>query len=186
MCFELIRLLHYIYRIPLSYGFGVQSPFAYSFIRKVVRGVNDSVLIDSLKGDKLGYSNRCIKVACLLYRFASFINADVCFFSRDQYKEPWLSVARLASCKSMLVGDVCNPIKFAVISSAFDDLDFLLSIIAPDGMLVLMDIRKDAVSFSFWNQLVADTRTYVSFDLFDVGVVFFDSKMYKCQYCCNY
>jgi hypothetical protein len=63
--------------------------------------------------------------------------------------------------------------------------DRLLEIANSHSVLIFEGIHKDVDIFLFWKRLVKDSRTFVSFDLYYCGVVFFDKKMYKRNYKVN-
>ena len=78
-----------------------------------------------------------------------------------------------------------DQVMLSFISPIFQEYDTLLNRMAVQGILVVYGIRKYSNGLDYWNNLVSDCRSFVSFDLYDLGVIFFDSKMHKRNYCCN-
>lgn len=202
--FNLHRFICYLLRMPRTYGFGVQSPFAYRFVREVVCGhtpitksvsngfvngeLDRSLQLNSTssssstfgslpKGQKLVYR--------LLSRLYSFSHADACFVPSDCNDSVLCDMLSSLGCRI----DKCFPsiqeVKFSVISTQFRDYHLLLELMAEDGMLIVLGIRTHRRDYDYWKLLISDPRAFVSFDLYDLGVIFFDPKMYKRNYRCN-
>ena len=82
----MFRFLDYIFcrtcRLFRTLGFGVQSPFAYHFIRKVIRG-NDCISISILeKKDDMEIASKQIKIlANFYYRFSHFLHVSAWYLS---------------------------------------------------------------------------------------------------------
>lgn len=186
MMFRLRRFLSYLSRMPRTYGFGVQSPFAYRFVRQVVKGHSHLSLPVALSNSLSSLPRRNQRVYRLFLRFAGFIHSDRCFLAPVPADEPLKQALRVVGCEPVTDLSLLPAVSFSIISSSFHDADCLLDRMNPNGMLVINGIRDNREAFRYWKRLVSDRRVFVSFDLFDVGVLFFDSKMYKRTYCCNY
>lgn len=190
----MFRFLDYIFcrtcRLFRTLGFGVQSPFAYHFIRKVIKG-NDCISIRILeKKDDMEIVSKQVKIlANFYYRFSRFLHVSVWYLSPNLFpiysqfiKEgyPHTQVKCLSS--SLTTFSVAH------ISDKDDYLkacDRLLEIANSHSVLIFEGIHKDIDVFLFWKRLVNDSRTFVSFDLYYCGVIFFDKKMYKRNYKVN-
>ena len=196
-----MRYFCYVLRMPRTYGFGVQSPFAYHFIRQVVKAhynhpyvykhrasdfkhsayQESFTLVQSLSR----YASRKQRFYKLLFRLTVFIEADRCYVSNDRNDLMMCDIIRAAGCHVVSDLSAAAKIKFSVIYADCLEYDRLLDCMSSDGMLVVFGIRRNAKALDFWNLLISDCRTFVSFDLYDLGVIFFDPKMYKRNYCCN-
>ena len=62
----------------------------------------------------------------------------------------------------------------------------LASIAYNDSLLIIENIKRDKITRKFWKQVVEDNRTFVTYDLYYCGVVFFDSNKCKCNYKVNF
>lgn len=51
---------------------------------------------------------------------------------------------------------------------------------------IIGDIHASKAKGEWWKQVVADERTGITFDLYDIGLVFFDKKRYKQHYIINF
>ena len=189
-------------RMPRTYGFGVQSPFAYAFIREVVNchSVSHSCIHSHVNFhsqasvELVGLLRACIQNSTkhqrryysLLVRLIAYAHPDVCFVSpniQDKFlRDMFISMGfKLVSSLSEL-----ERLHMAVISFSFSDYDHLLDHMESSGMLVVLYIHQSRKAYDYWKFLISDKRCFVSFDLYDIGVIFFDSKMYKRNYCCNF
>lgn len=89
--------------------------------------------------------------------------------------------------------------------SEFDTLDFLLlhagdyslstvqnmfenclSKSSPRSVFVIQDIYSSSAVKKWWKELVDDERLGITFDLYDIGVIFFDKKKIKQHYIVNF
>lgn len=186
---NLHRCVCHLLRMPRTYGFGVQSPFAYRFIREIVvghtPGRSDFCSSDVLAKELSGLSKRERRICQFIYRLCRFSNAGTCFVSSDL----GISVLMDVLCSMDCSVDHCihslDQVMLSFISPIFQEYDTLLNRMAFQGILVVYGIRKYSNGLDYWNNLVSDCRSFVSFDLYDLGVIFFDSKMHKRNYCCN-
>ena len=53
-------------------------------------------------------------------------------------------------------------------------------------LVVINGIHADAVKQAWWEELVADKRTGITFDLYEVGLIFFNHTMNKQHYIVNF
>jgi hypothetical protein len=156
----------------------------------VIKG-NDCISIRILeKKDDMEIVSKQVKIlANFYYRFSRFLHVSVWYLSPNLFpiysqfiKEgyPHTQVKCLSS--SLTTFSVAH------ISDKDDYLkacDRLLEIANSHSVLIFEGIHKDIDVFLFWKRLVNDSRTFVSFDLYYCGVIFFDKKMYKRNYKVN-
>ncbi|WP_455674595.1 hypothetical protein [Phocaeicola sp.] len=55
-----------------------------------------------------------------------------------------------------------------------------------DSWFIIGGIHASKAKSEWWKQVVADERTGVTFDLYDIGLVFFDKKRYKQHHIVNF
>lgn len=55
-----------------------------------------------------------------------------------------------------------------------------------DSLFVIEGIHNSNAMLAWWNKLKQDSRTGISFDLYDLGLLFFDHNMYKQHYLINF
>ncbi len=183
---HLRHFFSYLSRMPRTYGFGVQSPFAYRFVRQTVNGHNDFLLSPEVELLFSTLPRKRRRVYLLFLRFASFMKGKACFLSPEFHDACLTQAMHAVGCEAC--GDLSSfpVVSFSIITPAFRDWDGLFDRMDTNGMVVIWGIRDKRDDYRYWRQLVEDKRTFVSFDLYDVGVLFFDPKMFKRTYCCNY
>ncbi|BEG99800.1 class I SAM-dependent methyltransferase [Bacteroides sedimenti] len=55
-----------------------------------------------------------------------------------------------------------------------------------NSVFVIRDIHSSRVIRKWWNQIVADEKVGITFDLYDLGIVYFDKRKIKQHYIVNY
>lgn len=199
---DLKRWFCYVLRMPRTYGFGVQSPFAYRFIREVVndhsnfqsprvchgkQGVLSFFRFPVTVNERIQRSSKLDRrIYMLLLRLLAYQQPYACFVSSNIHDPLLYDMFSFGSCRVISSLSVSESVSMAVISYGFLDCDSLLDRMDNNGLLIVMGIRKHRKALEFWRLLISDNRTFVSFDLYDVGVIFFNSKMHKRVYCCNF
>lgn len=58
----------------------------------------------------------------------------------------------------------------------------IIAQITDDSVLVIDGVNASSVGRRFWEAVVTDERTGVTFDLRQLGIVFFNKKVYKRNY----
>ena len=61
-----------------------------------------------------------------------------------------------------------------------------LPYIHPDSWFIIGGIYESKEKREWWKKVVADERVGITFDLYDIGLVFFDKKRYKQHYIVNF
>lgn len=177
---KLNSFLYRIFRLPCSHGFGIQSPFAFNFVTKVVRGkaVDSQFEVKSLSKDDRKIASLCSRIMRAYdynsyyemldssVSFASFMNNDH-LVNYTHHKD--------ASVK----------IDFAVVDlriAAADDVENVIQRMDSHSCLLLLHLYERKETLSLWRKCAADVRTGVSFDMYSCGALFFDKKLYKRLY----
>jgi len=196
-------------RCGFSRGFGVQSPSAYSFIRYVVNEHYPYYAYAELK-DRLDLlSRREHKFGRLLLRLANFWQPDVRY--TDAYKYlPYL----YAGCHRSEVKDLVDfPVDAAKINGcgktdAAAKTDFssqsslvvldlstydisriateILPLCTPKTMLVLLNMQNRKKVVEEWLKIQNSVFTGITYDLYYVGIIFFDKSIFKQHYEVNF
>lgn len=172
-------------RIPASLGFGVQSPFAYNFIKNVARDSNISIIKGLVFSLFFKPSIRKRQIYFLLSRLSKYSNSETFFVCEDLYSSFYLNAISYGNNGKLCSISTRSIIPFALINHHFRSIDTLLDKMSDNSVLIVMDIRQNKQSFIFWTNILMDNRCGISFDLYDIGVVFFNKKIYKHHYCCN-
>ncbi len=76
----------------------------------------------------------------------------------------------------------------ATVPQLYDEayLEQVLSCMTCQSVLFVRDIHTGGIDKGIWNRLLSDTRTILTFDLWDCGVVFFDNTKIKQNFKVNY
>ncbi len=201
------QLSVWLSRIRKCRGFGVQSPFAYRFIRYVINEHYPYYAYDELAASVPDISRTERKLCRFYFRIANDTQAAVWI----NITETQSSLMEQAVCQYVDKG--CGKTKVLSISpgenaaSGLDDafdaspvqvvrlvLDgnfqqsyqYILNKVGEKTILVLEGIRMNGETKKFWKAVVDDKRTGVTFDLYDCGIVFFDKKRTKQHYVVNF
>lgn len=205
---RLTRIMVWLRRIGCCRGFGVQSPSAYAFIRYVVNEhypyyayADLSVKWGEVRGVRL-------KLCRLYFRLANFSQADSWLWTgtppeaehdyigngcRRSAVTRWTADGGSADSSSRggaLVAVVALAADASVRHEAARRFMALAAEAAttPGGersMVVVEGIGHDAVAKAVWQELTADHRVSVSFDLYYCGIAFFD-KRFRQEYTVNF
>ena len=171
--------------MPRTRGFGVQSPSAYRFLRDVISPRGRYAVAEGLpEGGSTGGKER-LKLLNFYARVAGFTQA-----------KRWFVSERLAS--DGLKAYVCAGHQAAVVSSVLDDsgvyvvditeeyvVEAVLNQASASDLLIVEGIHRSATAREKWQQIMADRRTGVCFDMYEAGVAGFDLKKFKTSYQVN-
>jgi hypothetical protein len=61
-----------------------------------------------------------------------------------------------------------------------------LPYVGPQSWFIIGGIHADKERAAWWQQVVADPRAVITYDLYDIGLVFFPEKRYKQHYVVNF
>jgi hypothetical protein len=61
-----------------------------------------------------------------------------------------------------------------------------LPYVGPKSWFIIGGIHSGKERSEWWRQVVADPRTVITYDLYDIGLVFFPEKRYKQHYVVNF
>jgi len=183
-------------------GFGVQSPWAYAFIRYVIGERWPYYAYKELErtSGKAGWNET--RLNRLFFRISNYVRADnVLDFSSGEHI--YTMYIKAASRKSniikisadmtdaeysALLGSV-GPIDFVVLSLEGQWRVFIDEVRRRSHdrtLLVVRDINRDSTARRSWKEIVGDAENTVTFDLYYCGIVFFDKKRYKQNYIVNF
>lgn len=187
------RILVWLSRWNHCLGFGIQSPWAYSLDRNVLNEHFPYYAYDDMikKYPDIDFETR--KLCELYFRLANY----------RQPHEVWSYIPQSdayadylkCGCAVASVHEVNHPLShegtvdMALMSLSGDSKAFYESVIArsdENTVLIVEGIAKNRSSKMFWKMIVADSRTGVTFDLYDCGLVFFDKKRFKENYIINF
>ena len=190
-------LLVWLRRSRHSRGFGVQSPWAYRFIRYVVNEHYPYYAYDELSRLYEGYPKQIQKLCRLYFRIANFWQAEQAL---DYSAASETDVNQLYGT---FMKRGCNKLEVVPVRHAADFSSVRLMRLSVEGdyrqvfekavslanastMIIVEQIKRDKESRTFWKSIVDDSRCITTFDLYYCGIIFFDKKRYKENYVVNF
>ena len=204
MSFErmFFRLFNVFSRWKCSHGYGVQSPFAYQFIRGVIHEQGEYYAYATLrqlssaatKDSALAHFD--MKWNQLFFRLANFVQPRTLLLptslsplSQQYFKSGCLS-AQVNTYQTtedgarLLVQEGAHPwLCLCDVSLAAQFVQrTLMSAPFSDGWLLVTGINKDQEARRLWQSLVDNKKTVLTFDLYQVGLIFFNLKYVKQHY----
>lgn len=194
---QIRSLLVWLRRSRHSRGFGVQSPWAYRFIRYVVNEHYPYYAYDDLSRLYEGYPKQIQKLCRLYFRIANFWQAEQAL---DYSAASETDVIRLYGT---FMKRGCNKLEVVPVRRAGDFSSVRLMRLSVEGdyrqvfekavslanastMIIVEQIKRDKESRTFWKSIVDDPRCISTFDLYYCGIIFFDKKRYKENYVVNF
>lgn len=187
------HLLLWLRRCKYSRGFGVQSPWAYRFVRYVINEHAPYYAYDELAEASREHDARWQKLSRLYFRLANYLQAGewlVCSPNAAMYVD---YVKRgCHKCEVRYIHhleDIQCPMGVASIAleGSYEPLcERLLEMSMSYSVLILEGIHQDKTTLAFWREIIKDYRVGVTFDLYDCGLLFFDQKLYKKSYIINF
>lgn len=202
MIYFIKRSVVWLRRAQYSRGFGVQSPWAYKFIRYVVNEHYPYYKYAQLKQQVYGINKRVRKLCRLYFRIANFqqphsfidyLPFSSCYkiytlagakktlyqlISQDTTPESYIRI--LAE-----VGD--NSIVRASLRGNYREfIDKAIDLLPSTSVLIIEHIKRNKETEAYWKSLVADERTGITFDLYYCGLIFLDKTMIKQDYIVNF
>lgn len=203
MFYRIRRARVWLRRMKYSRGFGVQSPWAYKFIRYVVNEHYPYYEYTHLYKEVYGINKFARKLCRLYFRVSNYCQPKVVVdygASTTAYRSYFI-----AGCKSCHVEMVTadekgenkldeilakNPVidvaRVSLKGNYREVVDKLMNHVDRKSLLILQRIKKNKETERFWKEVISDDRAGVSFDLYYCGIVFFDRKIYKQNYIVNF
>lgn len=191
MLSRLRRGVLWVSRAKYCRGFGIQSPWAYRFVRYVINEHWPYYAYDDLRRQYPRLPLRERKLCELYLRIANHLQAAEAELLGD-VSEAARAYLR-AGCRQMRLlpvrGAETGAFSLAIIAFGRDmeREAFALAGRAVDtSVLIIEGIYKNAEARRSWSRIIQDERVRVSFDLYYCGLLFFDKKKHKCNYKINF
>lgn len=202
---DLKRPFIWLSRFRYRCGYGVHSPFAFSLITDVVYEKRPYYAYQSLKEEQKkmvkehGWPKGTQKVNRFLFRLVNRVQpTTIVEVGRPSVASLYLQSAKpsadylFASDLSELFLDADTPIDFLYLND-FRNPDLMeetfricASRTTPRSVFVIHGICYTKAMKTLWKSLQADERVGITFDLYDVGLLFFDKTKIKQHYTVNF
>lgn len=200
--YRIRRLLVWLRRLRYCRGFGVQSPWAYSFIRYVVNEHYPYYAYDELERRYEGEHPKRRKVARLYFRMANHVQSPkVVDFNAPS---PIYSSYIASGCHKSEIVSIADNFADADIARAIASLadtrfiritmegrykEFYRAIrhyIEPRTFVVFEGINRSRDAKRYWRNFECNTPSIVTFDLYYCGILYKDHSRYKQNYIVNF
>ena len=204
---SLKQILIWIKRFRYRCGYGVHSPFAFDFITNVIyekaayyayQDIEHTIIND--KDWKEGRMGCCEKrVNRLLFRLVNRAQPQTLivqgasrrtslYLQAAKKTDRYISVAdaaalNLASGSTADFVYISTPDNPAAAKATFE---YCVERVGQHSVFVIRGIYASAAMNTFWKQLIADERVGITFDLYDLGILFFDHSKIKQHYTVNF
>ena len=195
MNYKVQRYLHWLRRIKYCRGFGVQSPSAYRFIRYVINEHYPYYAYDELRKELPRLDSLTRKRMELYFRISNYRQASLWldYSRRDDTIATYVwrgcnatRVRNIADSQQPVSGDKIEVLRICPIAGCESLLAAALKQADDRTLFVIEDIGYNDTAKRMWHPLLESDITSVSYDLYYLGIAFFDRKRYKANYVVNF
>ena len=195
MNYKVQRYLHWLRRIKYCRGFGVQSPSAYRFIRYVINEHYPYYAYDELRKELSRLDSLTRKRMELYFRVANFRQASLWldFCERNDVIATYVGrgchatqVRRITDLQQITADDRIEVLRICPIAGCEALLEAALQQTDDHTLFIIEDIGYNDTARRLWQTLLESDLTSVSYDLYYLGIAFFDRKRYKANYVVNF
>ena len=177
---ELISYIKLLPRLPQSFGFGVQSPSAYSFIKYVINEKCPYYSFDLLNKTFFDIPIKEIKLYQLYFRLANYLQPHswIDLTSHSDISSKFVTAGK-KQINYQFISDVSEIHSFDIaLVDEIDELQIkkLIGSAKKDSLVIIEHIYTSKEKKSFWKRIIQDNRVSVTFDLYECGLVFFDDR----------
>lgn len=195
MNYKVQRYLHWLRRIKYCRGFGVQSPSAYRFIRYVINEHYPYYAYDELRKELTRLDSLTRKRMELYFRVANFRQASLWldFCERNDVIATYVGrgchatqVRRITDLQQITADDRIEVLRICPSAGCEALLEAALQKTDDHTLFIIEDIGYNDTARRMWQKLLESDLTSVSYDLYYLGIAFFDRKRYKANYVVNF
>ena len=192
-------------RCGCSRGFGVQSPSAYAFIRYVINEHYPYYAYRELQESLTWLDKRGHQIGRLLLRLANFWQPEICIVNEhrfDEYLHAGCRKAKRVEMEHPILKDdqLLNDNQFQKETRGMKRMMVInlekmgmkevrtqvLPLCDDQTMLVLLGNLYREKQGEEWHQLQESDYCGITYDLYSLGIIFFDKKVYKQHYRMNF
>lgn len=195
MNYKVQRYLHWLRRIKYCRGFGVQSPSAYRFIRYVINEHYPYYAYDELRKELPRLDSLTRKRMELYFRVANFRQASLWldFCERNDVIATYVGrgchatqVRRITDLQQITADARIEVLRICPSAGSEAVLEAALQQADDHTLFIIEDIGYNDTAKRMWQKLLESDITSVSYDLYYLGIAFFDRKRYKANYVVNF
>lgn len=195
MNYKVQRYLHWLRRIKYCRGFGVQSPSAYRFIRYVINEHYPYYAYDELRKEMPRLDSLTRKRMELYFRISNYRQASLWldYSRRDDTIATYVGrgchatqVRRITDLRQITADDGIEVLRICPSAGCEALLEAALQKTDDHTLFIIEDIGYNDTAKRMWQKLLESDLTSVSYDLYYLGIAFFDCKRYKANYVVNF
>lgn len=196
------RFVVWLRRARYSRGFGVQSPWAYRFIRYVVNEHYPYYKYEHLAEQVYGIDKTTRKLCKFYFRLANYQQAHTfvdCYPTSSCYKiyvdagcqkANYHRITESTSEEELIrlfsnIGEY-SMLRVPLVANYRMVVDKALDHLPSSSVLIIENIKRGREAQKYWSELISDSRTGVSFDLYYCGILFLKNDMVKQSYIVNF
>lgn len=179
MLFDLLNCFFVRFsRYPRTCGFGIQSPFDYSFVRDVLSERLSYYAYDNILSDFPQVGSSLHRLGKLYLRLSNWRQPSVFF---DAHPSLLLQNYVSAGCRHVKIVsriDELLHVELARLKFSEADIEMLDRLIEKadeKSVIVVEGINEDITAKRFWESIRQKENVGTTFDLYDAGIVLFDS-----------
>lgn len=164
-------------------GFGVQAPWAYHFVTKILNDKANYSAYHEITEQIANVNKKTVRLAKLYYRLACAqpLNRWQLCTRNNHYYRPFIIEGLIRAHQyhydiDNFVGDIvrADVLIMEITSNALAVFHQFVNQAKNDSMLVVEGISTNKHTKRVWQEMKQNTNVCVSFDLFDCGILFFD------------
>ncbi len=187
------QILVWLWRIGHCRGFGIQSPWAYSFVRYVINEHYPYYAYETFdtqqSARRMSAAER--KKGKLYFRIANFMQADeIIVVGEETIYDDYFR----HGCKKTRINHIsnikgCRNVRLLLVATKAATIEMaslLTEATADGGMIILENIHRDRKARQLWRQLKKTATGVVMFDLHYCGIVYVDAKRHRQKYIVNF
>lgn len=186
------RTLVWVARCRHSRGFGIQSPWAYRFVRYVVNEHYPYYAYGPLAAAHPDLTPATRRLMELCFRMANHLQPRTVADFGDS-GEAFAHYVKAGCRKASITAHGGAELPPTVDMARFSPSPAMASLYreaashaGPASTFIVEGIGHDRRARRLWREIMADGRTGVTFDLYYCGLAFFDKKLYKRNYIINF
>ena len=187
---ERIRLwIIWMMRWRYCRGFGVQSPFAYSFIRYVINEHYPYYAYKKLKKKHKAKGPATIRCGEFYLRLANYLQPAHVLLCMDD--DDWRKDYILAGCRCATVSQDADIRQTQLLITDAEQLDenakrMMAGNSNERKVIIAENIKKSPFHRKQWHDFAMRDGIDVTFDLYHMGVVFINTGLHKAHYTVNF
>lgn len=189
------RIGIFLKRFNHSKGFGIQSPSAFLFSNHIINDHHHYDVYNILRRKFPHESRLTLKLSRLYFRIAQAQHSakwTICtrkftvYQSYIQAGSPRTKIEKVLSNNTLFNTRNGEVLLMCIDSNWYQLFDSFVSSANANSLLIVEAIHVNNYTKAIWQQMISDSRTVVSFDLYYCGIICFDNTKSKQQFVINF